>query len=846
MPGEPVENKINWAGGVPANGADASGGKADVLAIGLERGWIKFVRVLVWGMVAIGTPIGLALIARAGTSTALADGTEEVFLGWGRMILYIVLVVGGANLVWGAVRWILRWRREKWGAGKVIGKLIGGGIWRFFAVAPVVLLSLLWLAPICVAGVGRSVLAKRNDDDFNAAGYLLSDYENGVLTAEEYLNYMIAAAYNIEALPKEYWDGKKMMAPDLLGFASEHLDELGAETLQEVLEISDLMNVDFDIDASGNMTSRTSIFMEPAYALTKNVTTLNKAVLSEGGKFVVFYTDKGDDKVSDAQAGELAEMMEEIVAGYKEKLSQEYSYKFYEQSSSKHKKIQKVLEANGIAKEALETAMAVYVTNPYKGASNILASYAGENFLDTKVQIALKVGSLMPGENADMSRLYGSAAGYPFMNILPSNIEDESLNVVVAHELGHHFSDLFCRRTTEQSCNTNNFVDETLPNWAAINVVARSEQAAGNVISGHFGEYVKYGACYPINQVVPEPPKENACHKKGSDTGYPAVGFLWNYAEVVPNSIETIFTALTTDDALGYLYSVTNKANFKKVMVDLTQRNLTQDYDVASLKIEGTPPGEELPCVDLCSATYYNNPASARYLYFSTSEYDNTKVEVEAPGDEVVSILGRKGKKWQVVEEHDNRAEYVIKEEDSHEAIAIVVTNYGISAAESFGLKIAKVELEELVEEEVEVEPGAFTLLGDNCIGMNFDSVVDLPLKVYRILATYNPESDYSDLFESLEKQNETIKSSLVYHYAKICLNQMRSNVSFEEMKVKIERAIGPHFELLDVDGSVRMTIMLTYDPFRTLGKCYFLTRDKDGYTNFVQVWMSQTINGVN
>lgn len=738
--------------------------------------------------------------------------------------MWFSLTIALANLAWGLTRWILRWRREHWRPGQVVGKLIGGGIWRTFAAMPFVLLSLFSLAPL----TARAVSAAALDRTIPGSDVLLaSAYSAGEINADTYLTYLLDATYDTTTLPSEYQSPDPLITPDFLTFIDEHFDELSPDLIESTLETISLSHLDFDTDASGNLSSSSSPFVQNAYATTTKVTTLNKAYLSARKNFVIFYTDTGDDAITELQAAKISNMLETIIANYSSILGLDYEYQLYPMSSSKAKKMGKVLEASHIDKDITQTAMAVYIANPYKpngDNANTLATYAGRKFSEGFISAALKLAELFGEEN---SKFYNSAPAYPFINILPSNLSDSSLELVTAHELGHHYSSNYCYATTGKACNDNYFVGETAANWFAINVVPN--QPTGNLIqSNHHKKYIRAGTCYTIDQTIPEPPAEHACHDGGSFTGYPAVAFLQNYSEIVPNSTNIILWALTVDNALQYLYDAA-PGYFQKVMTSLTERNLTNDYgDKISLYATELPRGEEIPCTDICTASYYIAPASSRYLYFPTTDYKNVALSVSAPGNVTISLLGQKHDTWTVLSSTENTAEFTIPEDAEYDTYAFALANYSITEASNFSLNITAAPLEEIVAED---EPTAFDPSGlpiaqisDSCFGFNFDSIIDLPLQIYRALSELDPDHDYSEVFAELEAQNNQIKNSLTYHYATICITDLKPGLDFNSARNILRHSINHNIEFFSIDSSdLRLSMFVSYNVFRLEGRFYFL-----------------------
>ncbi|MDO4399185.1 MAG: hypothetical protein Q4C24_02735, partial [Candidatus Saccharibacteria bacterium] len=251
-----------------------------------EKGWVKFVRVLIYAVSIIGVTVGASLIKTGGLSVAYADGTYAAKINNGEIIFFIFLVILCGNIMWGVLRWFLRGYHEKWKPGRTFGKLVGGGIWRTLVIAPLVLFSFLVITPKVIDIIGSVVTGEQRDQK--------------KISLSEPL--------------------------DNLEYISGHLEDYTLEELEEELAPYFFKNIDFGVDASSNVSKKQSpgFLTQNAVAYTPSVTILNKAKLSSKGNFVVFYTDTGDDTISGEKAGELAEMLENIIVGYEENLGLEY------------------------------------------------------------------------------------------------------------------------------------------------------------------------------------------------------------------------------------------------------------------------------------------------------------------------------------------------------------------------------------------------------------------------------------------------------------------------------------------------------------------------------------------
>ncbi len=818
-----------------------------------QQKFIKFFRVAIWGIVAVVLPIAISLKNSAESSASYADGSYALKALKGNMLFWFILIIGALNLIWGIVRWILRWRREKWNAKKVIGKLIGGGVWRFFAIAPVVLISFFFLAgPVC--RLVENQVISRDAKNVSSISKIESDFNDKLISIDEYILYTAKAAYAPSELPEKYQSGVLNMTPHLAEFLDEHFKELNEDTIKEVARIALYNNIDFDTDASSNLSTATSIFSNNAYAYTNNVTKLNKAKLSKNRNFVIFYTDTGDDKISDADAEKLGNMLEDIVDGYLQNLGEYFYYKEYSKLSIISSiKIGKVLANNGLDEDTLRYSMPVYVANPYKDGSSVLASYAGRKFSEFGTSILIKIGSAFGEETAE---LYNSTVSYPFINILPSNIQDSSLALVTAHELGHHFSSGYCYENFGEKCKENNFIDETLPNYMAIHAV--SNQPLNNIINqNHYNDtYIKSGTGYPIYQAVPD------------FDGYPAVAFLENYGEIVEtsfnnkqqNGYQNMLVALGSDNAIKTLSGNAGQ-QFYNVMSQLAERNLTNNYDSEiSLKASSIPKGEQLPCRDYCQKEYNISPVALKYFYFSAKDYKNATITFTGPLDKMtLSVVGKKSSgEWETISSRFYRrgvGDGVLDEEytidGKYDVVAFVAANCDYESENTFTLKISNDILDDIIDEEPREDskvtfddPGEmFTDLGNGCYEAHLDSLFDATSELLgaggellKTLTELDPENDYTELKNQIDQdvattqQNiaEAKKETEAYRIV-LCAEYIKKGRSFDQTKSDLQKALGLNYNVYDeYEDNTRTSVFLGFDLINRSGKIYTLIQEGD------------------
>jgi uncharacterized membrane protein len=799
-----------------------------------QNGWVKFLRVVLWGVIIAAITTGIALLATSQNVNAFANGTYAAREWWGRTLLICGIIASIAHLAWGATRWFLRWRNEKWKTSKVVGKIIGGGIWRFFAAVPVVLIACFLIAPAINSSLTNRIVADREARLTTSVMKIEGDFVEGNITTDQYIRYLVDIAYNRDALPSEYKDDQTIFAPHILEELETNLAALNQETIKYALNAITLANVNFGVDASSNISSALNpATWQPntAYARTSNVTTLNKAKLSSNEKFLIFYTDTGDDQISDTSAADIAAMLDGFITNYESRLGLTYSYEKIGYKGNNdwfgktaEEKMQTVLENSGIDKKHLNTAMPVYIANPYSENTGVLATYAGRRFGNTLERVLLGLADVFGDETSDF---YNSSPILPFINILPQNIDAPDLALVTAHELGHHYASNYCYDNFNKNCSDNDFIGETAANYMAINVVDNQPSGTkNNTINYHHSLYIGYGHCYSIPNIVNDPPKQGACHKKGSFEGYPTVAYLDNYASIVPDGNRKILNALVQDNAFQYLYEQAQPNYNREVLVQLAQRNLTNAYgNKQSLYSEEIPKGEDVPCYTLCTAGYTSNYATTQYFYFPTSEFNNKKITGWKSNTEdwiAVSVLGRKSGSWEFIDSSFPLLEYTIHNNSDYDVIAFAITNYAKEGTGRYAITIEDGELEEIIDNSANLQTPNFNYNGD-CLWFEVNDLLD---GITQVMRSFNgfAGTDISGSISEWEQNAEEVKSNVNFRKMTICANRLQSHTAFDDAKARVRNSIGWAWEILNVrDSNGNISVMANYDIFRQSMRMYML-----------------------
>lgn len=760
--------------------------------------WIKLLRVVLYVAGIMAAAVGTGLIKSAAMSSTYSDGSYQARLSNGYVIFGLGLAILVANGFWGILRWFLRGYNEGWKPGRIIGKLIGGGIWRTLVMVPLFLVCLFALTPVAE----RAIYARMEADE------------------TEFVPYDIAYAEH------------------RLAYLDENLGELDPQTVYDELSELLLTNIEFDPDAVNTSTAKAGFslpFETPAYARTTKVSKLTDAVLSPSGNFVIFYTTSGDDAITDADADRLAEMFDEIIVGYQNNLGFAYKYEKYNKltGSIKDNGIQKVLQASGIDKNALDVAMPVYVANPYSEQTNTLASYAGKRWLGFAESALTKIGSLM---DIDATKLYNSAPSVPFVNILPHNVNNSSLSSVTAHELGHHYAAVYNEEHYGRTGSDDDFIDETGPNWMAINALTKNP-VDGLINDNHYNyAYLKMSTQTTISLA------------KEGFLGYPAVAFLQNYDEIVPDSKTKIMDAIYYGDALNYLYEQAGAEDFARVMSQLAERNLTGDYG-GKLVNYNLPQGEELYCNDICTHRYWIEHAATEYLYLSPDEYAETKVSFASDSNTVTaSVVAQTANgSWRVVIPAAREVEINFTEEEwrQYQVVAFAVSSSSVTVGSFYTIEVANAQLDDLLTDLEDFDLGLtgsdiLVDLGDGCYLFNMASAFDLLERLMGLGSQFLgvlSQLDDTGQFQQVQDQYDAemseaqagidaARAEIAPYRISFCINQITDGRSFEAVKARLQAALSYNLNIFNAtQGDEKISVFVGADALARRGKGYILVQ---------------------
>ena len=252
---------------------------------------------------------------------------------------------------------------------------------------------------------------------------LWNDFNNGLITTDEYIRYNLYNIYDKSLLNERYEDVPEIRIDDLI---SKYYDELSKDTINLYIDYYSLSNISF------NLNNDTPSIKPLANTISNETTVnLNKAYLSSNGNFLIWYTNEGKSAIQYSDVEKYAELLENIISQYDNMFDVKYYFKSKAISSGKRYHDQlKVLNNNGIDEKYMTEAMHIYIydLNSETNAGLYHSLDESNNGLTDFIN-----KYLYSSEDDTIITPYISLNS-SFINNNSSNFED-----TIAHEMFHHY-----------------------------------------------------------------------------------------------------------------------------------------------------------------------------------------------------------------------------------------------------------------------------------------------------------------------------------------------------------------------------------------------------------------------
>jgi len=396
-----------------------------------------------------------------------------------------------------------------------------------------------------------------NNETLEDVDRLWYDFNNGLITADEYVRYNLYNLYDTSKLDKKYVSSTSLRVDDLI---TKYYDKLSEETLKLYIDYYSLPNLSFNVDSDKPKTEPMANTVADQKETTVN---LNKAYLSPNGKFLVWYTTDGDSAVDFSKVEKCAELLERTTLQFDRMFGLKYSAKttVMAEKGDRYKQQLSILKDSNIEEKYFKEAMHIYIYD--LNSESTLASYIS---MDVSDNFWLKLGNSYFYE----SELKDGTIMNFYIVIDSNYISDDTVNYedIVAHEMFHHYQSYIIDNDNTGNRKTvkDGVISEATPQWAAAKV--SENKLKNNNLNNWVSNYL--GA---VNNLFTE-----MYNNYGLKVGYAMANFLYTYENNVSDGLNKILNSIHAEDAFKYLNDNSTVDERIVVMKELALKNLTNDY----------------------------------------------------------------------------------------------------------------------------------------------------------------------------------------------------------------------------------------------------------------------------
>ncbi len=393
---------------------------------------------------------------------------------------------------------------------------------------------------------------------------LLIDLKDKVITVDEYFKNLLFAEYDKEYLSNRYYSLKRSEIPlDTDFIASTYVNKITDIILNYYLNRVLLTGITFDVSQENPEEKKGDVvaFADTVYAsdFTKKIN-LNRLVVSGNGNFVIWYTTTGSSAITEGQAREIANELEQSRYEYDKMYNHFYSFKpeFVNEGTIRDAQL-KVYAENGISSNYLNNAMQVYVANYTESAA---AKYVvGDNIIELydKFQYGSQEGSI-PG---------------PYLLIKASSYNEskERTMQIVNRELFRHYQyNVYC---PDQTCliNDDPYYFDAMANYAS--AVATKKYSYKGFLNDWSAFARNHSGDLLSSEVI-----EKYGNKNISSALYL---YLYFYAKTVPEGNRKIIDALYSKNPFSTLEKEASDKQLSEMIQTMAMEYINQSSSNANL-----------------------------------------------------------------------------------------------------------------------------------------------------------------------------------------------------------------------------------------------------------------------
>lgn len=517
---------------------------------------------------------------------------------------------------------------------------------------------------------GDSVIINNEEIKYtNSYEHIKYDYEQKIISANEYLKQMYALEFDSKSLSKKYKNDNNnyFLTSDqlnIIDFIEKNYKKLDKNLVEKYARKKLLQDVQLK---SNSISKSSSSIIKLSKEDPENVSShvLNKARLSSNGRFLLWYTDTGNDAITENEVNVILNELDNSVNDLEQLSKIKYSYEPYIDNKNlvgDYLSATIILQECNIPVDSIKTAMSIYVYDT--GSDVTLAQYTDTNLLNKYLNYT-----------GLSSIRYDGVINYPyvFMNKKGLN-EIDSLKQVSRHELFHHFQTSYCKANDLISCDdTKDGFMESYANYAS--AITGNYQSTENFLNNWMGAYYR-DTSLNIDDV------------KGGSPGYAIFPYLYSYSLMVDNSSNIFNKALLENEPLKYINKNTSREKLKSTINDLAVKLLSKNYKNNAF----VPPSDDKLDIkgDISKNDTYKYEINKGAIdYFEINKFSDVEITSDDYSYITFMLIGVKNNEYSIISKVSTKLKQNIYDL-GYDKVYLAVTNGNLDKKYNYQIKVTE------------------------------------------------------------------------------------------------------------------------------------------------------------
>ncbi len=517
---------------------------------------------------------------------------------------------------------------------------------------------------------GDSVIINNEEIKYtNSYEHIKYDYEQKIISANEYLKQMYALEFDSKSLSKKYKNDNNNYfltsnQLNIIDFIEKNYKKLDKNLVEKYARKKLLQDVQLK---SNSISKSSSSIIKLSKEDPENVSShvLNKARLSSNGRFLLWYTDTGNDAITENEVNVILNELDNSVNDLEQLSKIKYSYEPYIDNKNlvgDYLSATIILQECNIPVDSIKTAMSIYVYDT--GSDVTLAQYTDTNLLNKYLNYT-----------GLSSIRYDGVINYPyvFMNKKGLN-EIDSLKQVSRHELFHHFQTSYCKANDLISCDdTKDGFMESYANYAS--AITGDYQSTKTYLNNWFGAYYRDVSL-------------NIEDEKGGSYGYAIYPYLYSYSLMVDNSSEIFNKALLENEPLKYINKNTSKEKLKSTINDLALKFLSKSYKNNAF----VPPSDDKLDIkgDISKNNTYKYEINKGAIdYFEINKFSDVEITSDDYSYITFMLIGVKNNEYSIISKVSTKLKQNIYDL-GYDKVYLAVTNGNLDKKYNYQIKVTE------------------------------------------------------------------------------------------------------------------------------------------------------------